>query len=144
MRAAAPAVDPKSTLLLFSSSNALLLPRLCVHATEMPSLARSCSRNFLSFSNQAHGVVIRIVEPDGRRLHRSLAAAARHDRRNDQNCDRNRELCPVLIVHSLPLCEPRRRRIRLPLVANFVALAPVSPRSCAADIHSRPVRRTGR
>ena len=47
-------------------------------------------------------VVIRIVELDGRRFHGSRAAAARPDRRNNQNRNDKRELCPVLMVQLSP------------------------------------------
>jgi len=63
----------------------------------------------LILQHQAHGVVMGIVEPDGRGLNGSLAAAARRDRCNHQNSDYERELWPLLIVQLLivqlsPVC----------------------------------------
>jgi hypothetical protein len=56
MSAAAPAVEPKSTLFELRNSSDLLDPRLLVHSTRMPSLARDLSRKPFSFSSRPTGL----------------------------------------------------------------------------------------
>jgi hypothetical protein len=55
MSAAAPAVDPKSTPSLFKNSNALLLPKLCIHSTSIPSSLKASSIHPNSFSTRLVG-----------------------------------------------------------------------------------------
>src|ERR1700678_1628070 len=99
-------------------------------------------QKLLIFQHQAYRVVIGIVELNGRRLNSDLAAAARGHRCNDQHYDYKGELQPLLIVQLSPFTTMQKTNSNLPLVANFVASAPVSPRSCPAGVRLRPVLRT--
>ena len=58
MSAAAPAVEPKSTLFELRSSSDLLEPRLFVHSTWIPSVASARSRKPLSFSSRPTGLYV--------------------------------------------------------------------------------------
>src|ERR1700679_2334513 len=99
-------------------------------------------QKLLIFQHQAYGVVIGIDELNGRRLNSGLAAAAGRHRCNDQHYDYKGELQPLLIVQLSPFTTLQKTNSNLPLVANFVASAPVSPRSCPAGVRLRPVLRT--